>query len=83
MQRILYENTDGSIAIIIPADEAVATYGLPAIAKKDTPTGLPYWIIDASIIPVDRRHRHAWRLDGTEGVPDGYGGELNVFDGGQ
>jgi len=50
------------------------------IAKKDVPHNLPYWIVEDSIIPSDRNNRNAWRLDGSEGMPDGFGGISNEFD---
>ena len=67
-QRILYSNPDNSVAVIIPTGEL----SVEATAKKDVPTGTPYWIVDVSEIPSDRTDRDAWELvDMPE--PDGYG----------
>ena len=67
-QRILYSNEDNSVAVIIPTGELSVT----DTAKKDVPTGTPYWIVDVSKIPSDRTDRDAWELvDMPE--PDGYG----------
>lgn len=80
MQRIIYKNPDNSISILLPTDEAMNIYGIDAIAKKDTPTGLPYWIVSTDVIPTDRTDRNAWELDGSEGEPDGCGGESHEFE---
>ena len=67
-QRIIYSTNEGGVAIIIPTGELSAT----DTAKKDVPTGTPYWIVDVSEIPSDRTDRDAWELvDMPE--PDGYG----------
>jgi hypothetical protein len=59
-QVIIYKQDNGTVAIIIPTDEALAIYGIDAIAKKDVPTGKPYKIVDESAIPTDRTFRNAW-----------------------
>lgn len=76
-QRIIFKGDNGGVSIIIPTPEAVAKYGIDAIAKKDVPAGKPYKIVDASEIPTDRTFREAWEvdeaelLDGVGGVPQG------------
>lgn len=80
MQRIIYKNQDNSIAVLIPTQEALDIYDIEAIAKKDTPVGLPYWIVTTDVIPTDRTERDAWELDGSEGEPHGYGGESHEFE---
>lgn len=35
MNRIIYENKDKSIAVVIPAQEVLDSVGLQAIAEKD------------------------------------------------
>jgi hypothetical protein len=78
MKRIIYKNTDNSIAIIIPSIEALEFATIEQIASKDTPSGLPYWIVDTEVVPSDRTFRNAWEAD--ESVePDGYGAESNEF----
>ena len=68
-ERIVYQNADGGVAIIIPAN-----CGLTAeqIAAKDVPTGLPYKIVDAADIPTDRTSRNDWFVDAAE-LTDGVG----------
>ena len=80
MQKIIFENPDKTIGIIIPTQEALSRFGIQAIAIKDTPFGLPFWIVDESEIPTDRTYREVWELDGSQGTPDGYGNESNQFE---
>ena len=68
-KRIIYKNTDGSIAIIVPADCGLT---VDQIAKKDVPTGLNYKIVDISEVPSDREFRNAWTIDDAE-LTDGVG----------
>lgn len=39
MNRIIYKQDNGSVAVIIPAPETLTQYGIEAIAKKDVPAG--------------------------------------------
>lgn len=77
--RIIFKNDLGGVSIIVPTQEAVDTYGIDAIAKKDVPFGRPYKIIDAADIPADRRLRDAWTV-GEADLTDGVGAELSTFD---
>jgi hypothetical protein len=56
-QRIIYENDEGGISIIVPADCGLT---IEEIAAKDVPAGKEYHIVDASEIPTDRTFRGAW-----------------------
>jgi len=69
MQAIIYPNTQGGIAVILPAPGC----GIPLqeIARKDVPLGVVFRIIDASAIPTDRTYRDAWTADFSN--PDGAG----------
>ena len=62
MQRIIYPNDNGGVAIIIPAD---CDLTIEQIAAKDVPHGLPFLIVEASDIPTDRSQRDAWTADFT------------------
>lgn len=43
-------------------------------AKQAVPVGVPFWMVDASIIPADRTFRDAWELDtAAVGEPSGIG----------
>lgn len=59
-QRIIYPTQEGDVAVIIPADCGLT---IEQIAAKDVPSGKPYLIIDASLIPTDRSQREAWTAD--------------------
>lgn len=59
-QRILYQNDEGGVSIVIPTPEALETMTIEEIAAKDVPQGKEYHIVDASEIPTDREFRGAW-----------------------
>lgn len=80
MKRIIYKNQDNTVSLLIPTSEALKFATLQAIAEKDVPHNLPYWIVDASTIPSDRTFRGAWEIDESFGEPHGFGGENNEFD---
>jgi len=59
MKRIIYQDDNGGVAIIVPADCGLT---IEQIAAKDVPTGKPYQIVDVADIPTDRTFRNAWEL---------------------
>ncbi len=77
-QRIIYQNDEGGVAVIIPSQEALDLYGIDAIAKKDVPAGKPYKIVDEADIPSDRTFRTAWEVD-VSTLTDGVGAISNQF----
>jgi len=56
-KRIVYQNDEGGISIIVPADSSLT---IAEIAAKDVPTGKEYQIVDVSEIPTNRTFRGAW-----------------------
>jgi hypothetical protein len=66
-QRIIYQNNEGGVSILIPTGELA----IEEIAAKDVPAGVAYKIVDAADIPEDRTFRNAWEADFSN--PDGYG----------
>jgi hypothetical protein len=58
-QRIIYQNDEGGVAIIVPADCGLT---IEEIAAKDVPAGKPYKVVDVSDIPTDRTFRDAWEF---------------------
>jgi hypothetical protein len=66
-QRIIYQNNDGGVSIIIPTGELA----IEEVAKKDVPVGVAYKIVDTASIPEDRTFRGAWEAEITD--PDGVG----------
>ena len=59
-QVILYQQDNGTVAIIRPTAEALATMTIAQIAAKDVPAGKTFSIVNASTIPTDRTFRNAW-----------------------
>lgn len=78
MNRIIYQNKDESVSVLIPGQEVLDIVGLKAIAEKDTPQNLPYWLVNDTDIPSDRTDRNRWILENMP-EPDGFGGESNEF----
>lgn len=79
--RIIFENQDKTMGIIIPAQECIYLFGIEAIAKKDVPQDLPFWIVEDIHIPESREFRGAWEIDReTIGEPNGYGHKGNTFE---
>ena len=75
--KIIYKNSDESIAIIHPTSEALKFMTIEEIALKDVPTGLAFAIVNASEIPTDRAYREAWVVDSSL-LTDGVGAEYGV-----
>ena len=78
MARIIYQTENGGVAVIVPADEALANHTIKEIAEKDVPSGLPYKIVEDSDIPSDRSFRNAWEVEESD-LTDGVGSEHNTF----
>jgi hypothetical protein len=55
-QRIIYSNTDGTVAVIVPTGELP----IEQVAAKDVPAGLTYEIVTTDEVPSDRTFRGAW-----------------------
>jgi hypothetical protein len=65
-QRIIYQNEDGTVAVIMPANCGMT---IEQIAKKDVPAGKEYKIVAESEVPSDRMFRDAWEyVDGKISV---------------
>ena len=57
-KRFIYENDDGSISIVCPADNCDLT--LDQIKAKDCPNDRTVYTVNKSVIPTDRSFRDAW-----------------------
>jgi hypothetical protein len=79
MNRIIYLQDNGAVAVIIPTQEALEQHGIQAIAIKDVPAGKPFKIVDASEVPSDRSERDSWTVDEAD-LTDGVGGVSNEFE---
>ena len=77
-QAIVYMQDNGVLAIIHPVAEAVAEYGIRAVALKDVPHGKKFKIVDVADLPTDRSQRNLWVVDESE-LDDGVGAESNEF----
>ncbi len=77
---VVFKKGNNSISIIRPVKKYVEEYTLDVLAKKDTPPGLPYWIITEDEIPDDRIFRSAWEIPDEWSEPDGYGSEFHTFE---
>ena len=74
--RIIYQNDDGGVIVLIPTPEALQIFTIEQIALKDVPFGKPYKIVTVDDIPSDRTFRNAWEIDAsnlTDGVGADYG----------
>lgn len=67
MSKILFQNSDGGLSVIIPTGELP----IEDVCQKDVPAGTPYLIVEDNVIPSDRSFRGAWEADFSN--PDGYG----------
>jgi hypothetical protein len=54
-KRIIYQNNEGGVNIIVPAESV-------ELAMKDIPEGKTYKIVDVADIPTDRTFRNAWEF---------------------
>jgi hypothetical protein len=79
MNRIIYKQDNGVVAVVIPSPEALEQHGIQAIAIKDVPAGKPFKIVDAADIPSDRSDRDAWTVDEAD-LTDGVGGVSSEFE---
>ena len=81
--KIIYKNSDESIAIIHPTSEALEIMTIEEIALKDVPAGLVFAIVNDSEITSDRTYRDAWTVDSsllTDGIGADYGvGSANLL----
>lgn len=57
-KRIIYQNDEGGVSIIVPSPGCEFT--IEEIAAKDVPSGKPFKIVNVADIPSDRTFRNAW-----------------------
>ena len=57
-KRFIYENDEGGISIVVPANNCNLT--LDEIKDKTCPSGKKVYTVDKSAIPTDRSFRNAW-----------------------
>lgn len=66
MQAIVYEQENGVVAIVTPAEG----FSVEQISAKDIPAGVEHFVINYDEIPSDRVFRDAWILDNGKVVID-------------
>ena len=74
-KRIIYKSSNGSVRIIVPADNVNMT--VEEIAQKDVPTGVKYKIVNKLEVSSDRTFRNAWDINEAE-LTDGTGADHGV-----
>lgn len=52
-QRIIYKNDSGGVTVIIPAPDAIARYGIEAIARKDVPGPKTVYDVPTGVFGTD------------------------------
>jgi hypothetical protein len=67
MTKIIYQQLNGGVAVLIPTGELP----IEDVCQKDVPAGTPYLIVEDDVLPSDRSFRNAWEADFSN--PDGYG----------
>lgn len=67
MQRIIYEQDDGTVAIVIPSPRWKGT--LEELASQVVPQGVSWEVVPTDTIPSDRTFRNAWKRDLTVDMP--------------
>lgn len=77
-KRIIYQDDDGGVSIIIPAPDCLLEHTIEEIALKDVPAGKPFKIVDTETLPSDRTFRNAWEVDPSD-LNDGIGADSNEF----
>ena len=76
MNRIIYKTDAGTVAVVSPTEQALASHTIEEIAIKDVPAGKPFAIVDAADLPTEPQE--SWVIDDADLV-DGIGGESNEF----
>jgi hypothetical protein len=76
-QVIIYNQDNGTPAVVMPTQEALASHTILEIAIKDVPAGKKFKIINASDLPQGIP-QEAWVIDEVE-LTDGVGGLSNEF----
>jgi hypothetical protein len=81
MNRIVYLRDNGTVAVIIPSPEALALYGIEAIARKDVPAPKIVYDVPTGQFEVDedtgetyevmgsRLHKYAYKIVDASEIP--------------
>ena len=77
-QRIIFQNDEGGVSVIVPSPNCLQEHTIEEIAAKDVPAGKSYKIVSVDDIPSDRTFRNAWTINEAD-LTDGVGAESNEF----
>lgn len=75
-QVILYNQDDGTPAVVSPTPECLEAHTIEEIAVKDVPAGKRFKIVDAADLPD--APQEAWTINDFD-LTDGVGGEIDEF----
>jgi len=64
MKVIIYKQDDGVVAIIIPSPEAIALYGIEAIAQKDVPAPKTVYDVPTGVFSTDEETGEEYEVMG-------------------
>ena len=64
MKRVIFENDEGGMSVLIPSPNCKLS--IEEVAKKDVPLGRAFEIVDTKDIPSDRTFRNAWKKKGKK-----------------
>lgn len=64
-KRIIYQNQDGGVSVVIPSKEYLESHTIEELAAKDVPPNVEFEIINADDLPTDRLFRDAWVKNGA------------------
>jgi len=64
MQVIIYKNDDGGVSVIYPTAEALAIYGIEAIALKDVPAPKEVWDVPTGVFETDEETGEQYEVMG-------------------
>ena len=76
-QVVIFNQDNGTPAVIFPTQEAIDKYGIMAIAVKDVPFNKPFKILNATDLPI--ASQETWVVNDLD-LTDGFGGESNFFE---
>jgi hypothetical protein len=75
-QVIIYNHDNDTPILVVPSPEALAQYGIYAIALKDVPAGKRFKIVNVDDLPD--APQEIWEIDDID-LTDGVGAESNEF----
>jgi hypothetical protein len=78
-QIIIFNQDNGTPAVVIPTQEALNFYSILEIAIKDVPAGKKFKIVNATDLQTVAEYpQESWVVDEAD-LTDGTGGESNEF----